>query len=146
MNATRITRMLILSESQVRQCLSMPDALLATRQAFVALAQGKAHVPTRLGLPYNKKKAATDDSNTDNKSEAQDWTLFKPAMTLDEDNPQMGCKIVSIRAENPSRNLPLVPATVFSVDAPSGQVQAVVAGTYLTAARTAAGSALATAW
>lgn len=56
----------------------------------------------------------------------------------------MGCKIVSTRQENPLHNLPLVPATVLSIHPATGIVQAVLAGTYLTGARTAAGSALAT--
>ena len=38
----------------------------------------------------------------------------------------------------------MVPATILVVDPPTGTVQAVVSATYLTAARTAAGSALAT--
>jgi ornithine cyclodeaminase len=54
-------------------------------------------------------------------------------------------KLVSIRSDNPLDGLPLVPATILTVDAKTGIVDAVVAGTYLTAARTAAGSALATA-
>lgn len=57
----------------------------------------------------------------------------------------MGMKLVSVRSENPSRfGLPMVPATIMVVDPPSGMVEAAVSATYLTAARTAAGSALAT--
>ena len=47
-----LQKMLILSESNVRQCLVMKDCLEASRQALTALAQDKAIVPTRLGLPY----------------------------------------------------------------------------------------------
>lgn len=56
----------------------------------------------------------------------------------------LGLKIVSIRAQNPTRGLPLVPATIMVLDATSGMVQAVLDGTYLTGCRTAASSGLAT--
>ena len=53
-------------------------------------------------------------------------------------------KIVSPRANNASKNKPTCPATIMLLNAETGETSAVVAATYLTAARTAAGSALAT--
>lgn len=123
--------MLILNERQVQQCLHFGDCLEANRQAFLVLAQGHATVPSRIGLPYTVA----------GQSKTPDWTLFKPAATAD----LMGCKIVSVRKENPVKGLPLVPATILHLNAETGIVEAVLDGTYLTAARTAAGSALATA-
>jgi ornithine cyclodeaminase len=185
--------MLMLSERDVRQCLSLVECLEVNRKALIALADGTAQVPTRLGIPYrggsNSNSPSNDDDNsqtpanqspdhhgstshhshhdhshghshdhhpphhspgsasaapnTSDSTRADDWTLFKPAAYS---NSSLGIKIVSIRSDNPTtRNLPLVPATVVSVDAETGVVDAIVAGTYLTAARTAAGSALATA-
>jgi ornithine cyclodeaminase len=194
--------MLLLSERDVRQCLSLTECLEVNRKALVALADGTAQVPTRLGIPYrgsgsittspssnadkNSSGSATSTDvssdhrssshhshhdhshghshdhnhhhpspsqsagssvsaapNTGDSTKADDWTLFKPAAYS---NNFLGMKIVSIRSDNPAkRNLPLVPATVIGVDAETGVVDAIVAGTYLTAARTAAGSALATA-
>jgi ornithine cyclodeaminase len=55
----------------------------------------------------------------------------------------MGLKVVSVRAKNPTNGLPLVPATIFLIDPPSGIVIATVAGTHLTVMRTSAGPALA---
>ena len=128
--------MLLLSETDVRKCLPMKDCVDVNRQALASLRPGgEAEVPTRLGLPYY---------TTSSREDAQDWTLFKPAAFYKQNNIQMGMKLVSVRANNPSQGLPLVPATVFLLDAPSGQVQAVLSGTYLTGARTAAGSAVAT--
>jgi ornithine cyclodeaminase len=186
--------MLMLSERDVRQCLGLTECLEVNRKALIALADGTAQVPTRLGIPYrggSGSPSSDDDSssptpttnespdhhgstshhhdhshghshdhshhhppnqssgsasaapNTGDSTRADDWTLFKPAAYS---NSILGMKIVSIRSDNPTkRNLPLVPATVVSVDAETGVVDAIVAGTYLTAARTAAGSALATA-
>lgn len=136
MQRTLVRRMLILNEHQVQQCLHLGDCLEANQRAFIALAQGHANVPSRIGLPYHRH-----NSNASEKSPTPDWTLFKPAATLD----LMGCKIVSIRSENPAQGLPLVPATILLLNSQTGIVEAVLDGTYLTAARTAAGSALATA-
>jgi ornithine cyclodeaminase len=113
----------------------MKNCIDVNRRALASLVPGGGgDVPKRLLLPY---RAMSND--------AQDWSLFKPAAFYGNDNDvQMGIKLVSVRAENPSRGLPLVPATVLLLDAPTGQVQAVLSGTYLTAARTAAGSAVAT--
>jgi len=129
------SRMLLLSEKDVRECLSMKDCIEVNRRALASLLPGGgAEVPTRLGLP----------SYTTKKEEAKDWTLFKPAAYYGEDAIEMGMKLVSVRANNPSKGLPLVPATVLLLDAPTGQVQAILSATYLTGARTAAGSAVAT--
>jgi len=63
----------------------------------------------------------------------------------DDDEMILGMKLVSVRANNPSKNnLPSVPATTLLLNAETGIVAAVIASTYLTALRTAAGSAVAT--
>jgi ornithine cyclodeaminase len=50
-----------------------------------------------------------------------------------------------VRGDNPSRyGKPTVPATVMLLNAETGELSAVMGGTYLTASRTAAGSAVAT--
>lgn len=139
-------RMLFLSESNVGQCLSMKDCIEVNRQALISLtSNGGGIVPTRIGLPYQSHPPST--TMTTATPPSQDWTLFKPAAYQQPDGStsHMGMKLVSVRAENPSLfGLPMVPATIVVVDPPSGMVQAVVSATYLTAARTAAGSALAT--
>jgi ornithine cyclodeaminase len=140
--------MLFLSEKDVRQCLSMKDCLEANRTALISLATGQARVPTRVGLQYTPPSSPSD-SNDDTAAASADWTLFKPAALDNADSDKstklMGLKLVSVRANNPAAGLPLVPATVLTLNAETGQVDAVLASTYLTAARTAAGSALATA-
>ena len=123
---------LFLSESNVRECLSLDDCIKANRKALISLADGTGIVPPRLGIPYYTKN--------DNEG-ATDVTLFKPASYQNE---LMGMKVVSVRKENKHKNLPLVPATIVSMNAETGMVDAIVASTYLTAARTAAASALAT--
>jgi len=150
MRRTLINSMLLLSEKDVRKCLNMKDCLEVNRQALVSLATGQARVPTRIGLEFNSLDSTADGG--DGKG-ATDWTLFKPA-AFDEPSAGpdgqpvtklMGMKLASIRAQNPAAGLPTVPASILSLNPETGLVDAVVAATYLTGARTAAGSALATA-
>jgi ornithine cyclodeaminase len=129
-------KILCLSEEVVQKCLVMADCLQVNKQAFIDLYQKKVVVPTRIGIPYSQQDAPREG--------AQDFTLFKPAAVPDQNILAM--KLVAIRQHNPSKyGLPLVPATIISVDPPTGQVNGLVAATYLTGARTATGSALTTA-
>jgi ornithine cyclodeaminase len=116
----------------------MKDCLDVNRVALSSMVTQQSFVPKRLGLPYEPSHKHDDD--------VPDWTLIKAASFTEHDETvQMGVKVVSVRSHNPAHNLPLVPATVLNIDPATGKVDAVLAGTYLTAARTAAGSALATA-
>eukprot|EP00550_Attheya_septentrionalis_P004606 CAMPEP_0198290546 /NCGR_PEP_ID=MMETSP1449-20131203/8369_1 /TAXON_ID=420275 /ORGANISM="Attheya septentrionalis, Strain CCMP2084" /LENGTH=375 /DNA_ID=CAMNT_0043989055 /DNA_START=177 /DNA_END=1304 /DNA_ORIENTATION=- len=151
----------------------MTRCIDANRRALGSIREsgkGGSLVPPRIGLPYynsNTKPTTNngkgdDDSDNDEGTKAApaDWTLVKPAAyypTNDDDSHNkdqtqgekeeclMGLKVVSVRANNPSKfGKPTVPATVMMVNAETGEVDAVLGGTYLTAARTAAGSAIAT--
>jgi len=137
--------MLILSEADVKKCCSISTAISANRKALSSLRKdgnGGAMVPTRIGLPY-----PGSTNNTSSTSSPADWSLFKPAAyyPTEEEEILMGVKVVSPRANNPIKfHKPLVPATTMLLNAETGEVSAIVAATYLTALRTAAGSALAT--
>ena len=150
--------MLILSEADVRQCLPIELAIEANKRALGSLRKagdGGATVPTRIGLPYRGAVLAGDDVGDNapaSDAAAEDWTLFKPALyepanDSKKDGNQtslMGMKLVSVRGNNPSMGLPTVPATIMLVDCKTGIANALLGGTFLTAARTAAGSAVAT--
>jgi len=156
--STRIlsNKMLILSEADVRKCCSISRAISANRKALSSLRKdgnGGAMVPTRIGLPY-PGTYNINTNNTSSTSSPADWSLFKPAayypietQKTNETNEEilMGCKVVSPRHNNPIKfNKPTVPATTMLLNAETGEVSAIIAATYLTALRTAAGSALAT--
>jgi len=165
------SKMLVLSEADVRKCLSMKSCLEINRQALLSVASdsaaaqvgGKGQVPLRIGLP-GPVTASISNTST---GTADDWTLFKPAAfyhhssnsdnqppnttaaattsaTTTTNESLMGMKIVSIRSQNPDRGLPLVTATIAVLNTESGIVQAILNGTYLTGMRTAASSGLAT--
>ena len=203
--------MLILSEAQVRQCLSIENCLAANRIALGAL-RSPSHkkkkklagnaipiVPPRIMLPrcYQQRQQQQQQQNNSKTSFLQtpipiDTTLFKPAAFYYGNNDDvnnthtprndsndndaqseksisstgtkdhlsstsaststsasnsamlMGIKVVSVRSKNNSIGKPTVPATITMIDPETGEVNAVLGATYLTAARTAAGSAIAT--
>jgi ornithine cyclodeaminase len=131
--------MLLLGEKDVRKALSLADCLDINRQAYLSLADGTSVVPSRSPLSYPNKTPSTS-------GESQDWTLVKPAAYYSDNDPSstcMGLKVASIRANNPSKGLPLVPATILLLEPETGMVHATLGGTYLTVARTSAGPALA---
>jgi len=158
--AIRTPTMLILSEAQVRRCLTLENCIAANRKALGALRSSKgdkkspssivalpspAMVPTRIALP----RCLDEPSSSSSSSAAvpKDTTLFKPAAyygTSEGENTLMGMKVISVRAKNASRGKPTASGTITMLDAETGEVNALVGATYLTAARTAAGSAIAT--
>ena len=152
--------MLILNEAQVRKCLTLELCIQANKDALATLGSTKGNhekasfvpsslpsnavIPTRIGLPRT-----IHESSSSNKTQMpEDTTLFKPAAYYSTDNDMsstlMGMKIISIRAKNPSKGKPTATATMTMLNAETGEVTSVLNATYLTAARTAAGSAIAT--
>jgi ornithine cyclodeaminase len=149
--------MFILGERDVRKALDPLQCLEITKTALVSLVDKTGVVPSRLALPYPTNPNREILKSDGPRNIARDWTLIKPAAyyrtlgdhqddcngMMDSEDVIMGLKVVSIRANNPSQGLPLVPATILLMDAQSGLVQAMLAGTYITAMRTSAGPALA---
>ena len=122
--------MLILTESQVQACLPIALAIDASAHAFYTAAHATSNTPTRLILTLPPTAPSTTPTHT----------LFKPCLTP----AALGIKLVSVRPNNATSSLPTVPASVLLVDKERGQVVACLAATFLTAIRTAAGSAVAT--
>lgn len=122
--------MLILSDDDVRAAVSMDHAIDVNAAAFSALEDGSAQCPERSIV-----------------SAAGGPTLFKPSY-IPPDSAEsveaLGLKVVSVRAANAEAGLPTVPGTMLMFDAATGLPSAVLAATWLTALRTAAGSAVAT--
>lgn len=117
----------ILSGADVRQAVTMAEAIQAVRQAYVQLSAGQAVVPLRTPVEVARREAVT---------------LFMPAYLATSD--ALGAKIVSVFPGNPARGLPLIHAVVIVVDAETGRPTALMDGTYLTALRTGAASGVAT--
>eukprot|EP00934_Nitzschia_sp_Nitz4_P006072 Nitzschia sp. Nitz4//scaffold4_size323378//9168//10217//NITZ4_000606-RA/size323378-processed-gene-0.319-mRNA-1//-1//CDS//3329553237//6062//frame0 len=135
--------MFLLGERDVKKVLSLQDCLDINRKALLSVVNKQAFVPTRLGIPYPNNPSLPPPSKKSLKSKTQDWTLIKPAAHYDDNSVEMGMKLIGVRSKNPSKGLPLVPATIMLFNSETSVVEATIGGTYLTVARTSAGPALA---
>ena len=119
--------MRILSGADVRQAVTMADAIEAVKNAYVQLSAGRAVVPLRTPVEVD---------------EAASVTLFMPAYL--PDSAALGAKIVSVFPGNPEMGLPTIHAVVIVIDPQTGRPLAMMDGTYLTALRTGAASGVST--
>jgi ornithine cyclodeaminase len=122
-----------LSDRDVRALLTASEARAVQRAAFAASAQrGRVDAPARTIIDAPQHDGCT---------------LFKPAyIARDNGGAELGIKVVAVRPHNAARTpaLATIPATVLVLDDCTGAVTGIVDATFLTAQRTAAGSAVAT--
>ncbi len=117
--------MRIFDANEVRQAITMRQAIYAVREGFIALSTGKANVPVRGSL-----------------SVEDNVTLTMPAYI--HGSPVSIVKVISVYPGNEGRNLPTVLGSVLVLDASIGVPIALADGAALTALRTGAASGLAT--
>jgi alanine dehydrogenase len=117
---------LLLTAGDLAKVLVVEEVIEAVAQAFAAYSGGKTQTPLRVGV----------------EPPGQDGVLL--AMPCAVAPNAMGAKIVSVFRGNPSRGLPTVTSTYLLSDYETGAPLAIMDGGYLTALRTAAGSAVAT--
>ena len=117
--------MLLIRAADLERACPMTDAIDAVAAGFVALSQGRAHVPVRIG-----GRIAEGGS-----------THAMPA-TLDG-SPHYSVKVVAVAPGAPAAGLPLITATVLLGDAVTGAPLAIVEGASLTALRTGAAGGVA---
>lgn len=117
----------VISGHEVKEAVSMDQAIETVKAAFAQLSKGRASVPirTQLGVPLHDGVA-----------------LFMPAYL--EQTDELGMKMVSIFSGNLEQGLPTINAMVTLIDAETGLPTAIIDGTYLTALRTGAASGAAT--
>ncbi|MCZ7543757.1 MAG: ornithine cyclodeaminase family protein [Anaerolineae bacterium] len=118
--------MRILDAHDIRDAVSMKDAIGAVREGFIALSAGRVAAPLRTAIE-------TAFGST---------TLTMPAHVQGERYTVV--KIVSVCPDNPARDLPAINGVVFVIDAQTGAPLALMDGAFLTALRTGAASGLAT--
>lgn len=114
----------ILSGPDVRSAIDMPSAIEAMRDAFGALAEGRATVPLRLALETG-----------------HGVSLFMPAHLTGPE--RVAAKIVSVNPDNAEVGLPAIHAVILALDPRTGRPLALMEGTWLTALRTGAVGGLA---
>ena len=123
--------MLILNAAEVRRALPMHEAVAAMKDAFAALADGRAVIPHRTHLAVPRHAGTS---------------LIMPAY-VDDPAPQaeaLAVKVVSVFDNNPAQGLARIQAAVLVIDPETGRPEALLEGASLTAIRTAAASGAAT--
>jgi ornithine cyclodeaminase len=120
-------RLLLINKEDIKKVFSMKDAIEADKKAFELYSCGKTNVPLRTNINIPK---------------AGGQCLFMPAY-VDGIN-SVGVKIISVFPGNVKKGKPTVPATMVLLDGTTGEVCAIINGTYLTQMRTGAAAGAAT--
>ena len=113
--------MLLLSREDIKSVFTMSDAIAADKECYRMFSEGKFDVPLRAVINGSKGNF-----------------LFMPAYS--EEMGAAGLKIVNIMPGNPEKGLPASIGQVLLIDGETGEVKALMDGTYVTALRTAAAS------
>ncbi|KAM9994205.1 hypothetical protein ACTFIZ_005532 [Dictyostelium cf. discoideum] len=130
--------MLIIKESDVKKLISLNEIIDINEQVFIKESKEEVVCPERTILPVEKTQPQ-QDSNEPKTKQLVGNLYFKPSLVVDE---SVGIKIVGTFANNADKGLPTVPATIILNDIENGLANAVIGATYITGARTAAGSAI----
>jgi alanine dehydrogenase len=116
---------LLLTESDVRALLTMPDLIDAMDAALTAFSASSVVQPVRTVLEIGEHKS---------------FFALMPAYIAA--TPALGAKLVTLYESNTARGLPTHLATIIMLDPETGALAAIVDGRYITEARTAAVSAV----
>jgi alanine dehydrogenase len=116
---------LLLSESDVRAVLPMPDLIACMERALASHAAGRAAQPVRTVLEVGADR---------------NYFGLMPAAL--QEPYAMGAKLVTVFHRNHDRGLPSHLATIVLLDPETGALTAVMDGRFITEARTAAVSAV----
>jgi len=116
---------LLLTESDVRALLTMPDLIAAMETALAAFSAGTVVQPVRTVLEVGDQKS-----------------FFALMPSYVPSTPALGAKLVTVYESNIARGLPTHLATIVMLDPETGALSAIVDGRYITEVRTAAVSAV----
>ncbi|KAN0022240.1 hypothetical protein ACTFIU_004416 [Dictyostelium citrinum] len=133
--------MLIIKESDVKKLISLNEVIDINEQVFIKESKEEVVCPERTILPVEKVQPQQEQNSNESQKKKQivGNLYFKPSLIVDE---SVGIKIVGTFANNANKGLPTVPATIILNDIETGLANAVIGATYITGARTAAGSAI----
>src|SRR5579863_5189088 len=117
---------LILTESEVRALVPIADLVDVMERALASFSSGQVIQPVRASVEIDGHR---------------EFFGVMPAYTGSP--PALGAKVVTLFSGNASKELPAINASIVLLDAQTGTVAAIMDGRYITAARTAAVSAVA---
>lgn len=118
--------MLFLSQDEVKQSITMDEAIASAEVAYACSSAGKSVTPIRTPVPVAGQDGVT---------------LFMPGYVPDVES--VGVKIVSVFPGNPALGFPTIMALIVLVDARTGAPVAAMEGSFVTALRTGAAAAAA---
>ena len=113
------TRSSGMTAEDIKKVFTRKDAIEADKEAFRLYSNNKAEVPLRTNIDIPKYKGSS---------------LFMPAYVEELDTA--GIKIVSVFPQNVKLGKLAVPAQMILLDGKTGEVSAIMDGTYLTQLRT----------
>jgi ornithine cyclodeaminase/alanine dehydrogenase-like protein (mu-crystallin family) len=119
------TNPILLTESDIRAVLPMPDLIEAMSRALDEFSAGRVAQPVRTVLEVGADK---------------NYFGVMPASL--NDPPAVGAKLVTVYHRNHDRGLPSHLATIVLLDPETGALAGLLDGRYITEARTAAVSAV----
>lgn len=126
-NINQAGPLIFIGEDEVRKRVSMREAIALMKEAFIALSSGEAIAPIRSQFDFCKP----------------DGTALSMPGYLPHKH-RYGIKIVMVRPENKTLNLPIIQGLMLVYDTSNGQLIGTVDAGALTALRTGAASGLAT--
>ena len=115
--------MKLLSKEDICQIFSMKDAVESVKEAFSLFSQGKAEIPLRTNIHAAKNNGSL---------------LFMPAYA--EETGFASLKIINLYPDNLEKGIPTSYAQVVLIDAETGEIAAMLDGSYVTQLRTGAAS------
>ena len=118
---------LLLTETDVRTVLTMPDLVETMQAALIAYSARRVQQPLRTVLEFGSQKS-----------------FFGVMPAFVPDTPALGTKLVTVVGSNPAAGLPSHLATIVLLDPSTGALVALLDGRFITEARTAAVSAVST--
>src|ERR1043166_970989 len=124
---------LILNETEVVELLPMKECIPVMREALVALAEGKAHQPLR-----------TIIRPPDAKGVMGLMPAYKSGDGVSGHGAAFGLKAICVFPRNPAKGLDSHQGAVLLFSAETGELQAMMNASAITAIRTAAASGVAT--
>ena len=124
---THNMKIVVINEEEMRNIMSMKDAIFAVKEAASNYSAGKTDIPLRANL---------------NVKEFNGNSLYMYGYV--PGSKALGVKLVSVYPDNPKKGINACPATVILENAETGEVNAIIDGTYLTRLRTGALSGAAT--
>ncbi len=120
-------KIVVLNESDMRRVFTMKDAVQADKDALKLYSEGKSNIPLRANLDVPEH-------------EGQSLYMYGYAAPANA----LGVKIVSVYPKNIEKGRNSVPATMVLVNSETGEVCAMMDGTFLTRIRTGAVAGAAT--